>query len=397
MSTEPSTVPGGRAITLITRRELQSRLASRAFVAGLASTVVVIFAVFGIGALLSGDDALRVGLVGEQPDGARASLAQVAELTDTDLEVTDYESRTAAEAALDNGDVDGVVVDGTELLMTETDNDVVALVTPVYQQVALVAGLTDAGLAPADVDSALAGAAPLRIVELDADPDRDDAEGVAFISVILLFVAIQIAGAYIMMGVFEEKSTKVVELVLSSVRARDLLIGKIIGVGVLGLVQVVALAGSALIAATVFGTGGVPSIGIGTVVSALMWFVLGYLLYGSVFAAGASLAPRQEDAQSTLGPVSVLLMLAYFGAIFAAADPGSTLARVVSWVPVTAPFAMPGRTASGDALWWEVVGSMALTGVVACAVLLLAERVYVRSIIHTDRKLGWREAWSLQP
>ena len=92
----------------------------------------------------------------------------------------------------------------------------------------------------------------------------------------------------------------------------------------------------------------------------------------------------------------VVLMLSYFGAIFAASDPKSTLATVVSWVPLTAPFAMPGRIASGDAQWWEVLGAMGLTAVAAAVVLRLAERIYVRSVIHTDRKLGWREAWVLE-
>ncbi len=64
-----------------------------------------------------------------------------------------------------------------------------------------------------------------------------------------------------------------------------------------------------------------------------------------------------------------------------------------SWIPFAAPFTMPGRIATGDAGVWEVIGVMAVTAIAAVMVLLVAERVYVRSVIHTDRKLGWREAW----
>lgn len=385
-----------RALRLISRREVLSRITSKAFIGGILTTVTLVFAVFGLGKLLNDDDPVRVGLVGDQPAGAAEVLERTAELDGTDVEISQLDDRGAAVAALEAGDLDGFVVDGAELVMLEMDSQLVALVTPAWQQAALIDGLAEAGLDQDQVAETLAGASPIEIVELEPDPESDDAEGLAFVTVILLFVSIQVAGAYILMGVFEEKSTKVVELVLSSVKARHLLLGKIIGVGVLGLVQVLVLAGAALAAATLFSSTSIPALSAGLVVSGVVWFVLGYLLYGSVFAAGASLAPRQEDAQSTLAPVSVLLMLSYFGALFSASDPDSTLATVVSWMPVTAPFAMPGRLASGDAGWWEVGGSMLLTAVAAGLVLMLAERIYVRSIIHTDRKLGWREAWSLQ-
>ncbi len=393
----PSTrLESRRAIALVGRREVRSRVASRSFIVGLVTTVVLIFAVFGLGSYFASDEPVRLGLVGDQPAGAIEGLDQVAELSDTEYELTEFASRAEAELAVEEGDVDGAIVDGADLVIMDRASSLVALVTPAWQQATLVEALGDAGLDRQAIGGALTEAAPLSIVELDPDPEADERETLAFVSVILLFIGIQLAGAYILMGVFEEKSTKVVELVLSSVRARDLLLGKVIGVGILGVVQVVVLAGSALGAAALFGSSAVPSVSAGLLVTGVIWFILGYLLYGSVFAAGASLAPRQEDAQSTLAPVSVLLMISYFGAIFAASDSQSVLATAISWVPFTAPFAMPGRYAAGEAQWWEVVGSMALTAAAAGVVLLLAERIYVRSVIHTDRKLGWREAWSLE-
>lgn len=405
LQTEPASTPGPqtmtrldsrRAIALVGRREVRSRLGSRAFVVGLATTVALIFGVFGLGTYFGGDEPLRIGLVGEQPAGAVTGLDAVASFSEIEFELVDFASRADAELAVQDGDVDGVVVDGSDLIIMDSAPQLVALVSPAWQQASLVGALGDAGLEDEAIARSLTEATPLSVIELDPDPDADERESLAFVSVILLFVAIQLAGAYILMGVFEEKSTKVVELVLSSVRARDLLLGKVIGVGILGLIQIVVLAGSALSAAALFGSNAVPSVSVGLLVTGVVWFVIGYLLYGSIFAAGASLAPRQEDAQSTLAPVSVLLMLSYFGAIFAASDSQSTMATVISWVPFTAPFAMPGRYAAGEAQWWEVVGSMAITAVTAMVVLRLAERIYVRSVIHTDRKLGWREAWSLE-
>ncbi len=383
------------AVWLITRREITSRVFSKAFLIGLGTTVVIIFGIFGIVSLIDQDDPVNLGVVGPTPAGAVENLELIGELQETEIDITMLASEADGELAIEEGEVDGFVIDD-RLVMREADAELIALVTPAWQQATLVAELGDAGLNQSEIGQALTNAGQLEIVELEADPESEAKEAVAFLTVVLLFISIQVAGAYIMMGVFEEKSTKVVELVLSSVRARDLLIGKIIGIGLLGILQVAALAGSAIAAASIFGSSALPALSVSLIGTGLIWFVLGYMLYGSVFAAGASLAPRQEDAQATLAPVTVVLMLSYFGAIFSASDPNSVVARIISWIPLTAPFAMPGRIAAGDALWWEIIGSMALTAIVAFLVLGLAERIYVRSIIHTDRKLGWREAWTLQ-
>lgn len=383
-------------VGLVIRREIGSRIFSKPFLIGQVTSVVLIFAVFGLGSVLGGDEAIRIGVVGSQPPAAEANLQVLADATDVEVELSEVADRAAAVIALEEGDLDGVVVDGETLLLDELSEPVIALVTPAWQQASLVDALGESGLQQSEIVSALGESAPIVVEEINPDPDADARDQVAFGSVILMFISIQIAGAYIMLGVFEEKSSKVVELVLSSVPARYLLAGKILGIGFLGLVQVAVLVGSVLIAAQLFASSVIPALSAELLGTAVLWFFFGYLLYGAVFAAGASLAPRQEDAQSTLTPVSIILMISYFAAIFTAADPQGIAARIVSWVPFTAPFAMPGRIAAGDSAWWEIVGSLALTATGAVGVVLLAERIYVRSIIHTDRTLGWREAWSLE-
>lgn len=385
----------GRAVWLVMRREMKQRLFSKTFLIGQLTTVGLIFAVFGLVTFLENDDPLQIGLVGDQPAGVEMSLEALAERTETEVEVEVYDSREEAIVAIGEGDLDAAVLDGVTILMDESDDFILQLVTPAWQQASLVEGLRSAGLSEGDVGAALMNAAPLTLEELSPDPESGARRAVAAASVVLMFLAVQVAGAYIMMGVFEEKSSKVIELVLSSIKARYLLAGKVLGIAVLGLVQVVLLAGSALAAASIFGSSALPALSAALLGTSVVWFLLGYLLYGAVFAAGASLAPRQEDAQATLAPVSVILMLSYIASIITAGEPDGVAAKVVSWIPFTAPFAMPGRIAAGDAAWWEIVGSMAVTGVATGVVLLLAERIYVRSIIHTDKVLKWREAWSL--
>lgn len=388
-------MPTQKAIPLVVGREIRSRILSRPFLIGLATTVVMLVGVFGVISVIDRDEPIRIGLLGAQPAGATEAVETLADLDDTEVTFTTVDTQTEAETAVLDGDLDVVVVNGTELLMRRTRPGLVALLTPAYGQARLVGALDEAGLDQAQIGDALGSATELGVTELDADPERDSREGVAVATVVLLFVAVQISGAYIMLGVFEEKSSKVVELVLSSIRARDLLAGKIIGIGALGLLQVLVLAASALAASSIFGSSVLSTITPGLLAASVVWFLLGYLLYGATFAAGASLAPRQEDAQSTLAPVSIIMLLSYVAATITASSPESLLSKVLGWIPFVAPFAMPGRIAAGEALWWEVAGAMLLTAATAMLVIGAAARIYVRSVIHTDRTLSWREAWTL--
>ncbi|MEM9133939.1 MAG: ABC transporter permease [Actinomycetota bacterium] len=388
-------MPARQAIPLVVGREIRSRILSRPFLIGLATTVVMLFGVFGVISVIDRDDPTRIGLLGGQPAGATEAVQALADIDDTEIEFVTVDDRAEAETAVLDGDLDVVVVDGAELVMERTRPSLVALLTPAYGQARLVGALDDAGLDQAQIGQALGSAGELSVTELEADPERDNREGVAVATVVLLFIAVQISGAYIMLGVFEEKSSKVVELVLSSIKARDLLAGKIIGIGALGLLQVVVLAASALAASAIFGSSVLSTITPGLLVASVAWFLLGYLLYGATFAAGASLAPRQEDAQSTLAPVSIIMLLSYVAATITASSPDSLLSRVLGWIPFVAPFAMPGRIAAGEALWWEVGGAMVITAIAAVLVIGAAARIYVRSVIHTERTLSWREAWTL--
>lgn len=384
------------AISLVARREIRARLFSKAFIIGLGVTSSLIVLAFVLASVFGGDDPTRLGLVGEQPAAAQTILEQQAELEDRELVFEDLASAAAGQEAIENGDLDAVVIDGTTLMMKREDVGLLSFVSAAWQQGRLLEGLGDAGLSDSDISSTLGQAIPLKVQELEPDDDRETKDRIAFVSVVLLFLAIQVAGAYIMMGVLEEKSNKVVELILSSIKARHLLIGKILGIGVLGLVQMLVLVGSTIAAAALTGSSVLPSLSVSMVVWGIVWFLLGYLLYGSMFAAGASLVSRQEDAQGALAPVSVVIMLSYFGSIFSASDPDSTFTRVLSVLPPVAPFAMPGRLATGSATTFDVGLALVLTALTVAVVILLAERIYVRSVLHTDRPLTWREAWRLE-
>ena len=173
--------------------------------------------------------------------------------------------------------------------------------------------------------------------------------------------------------------------------ARNLLAGKIAGIGLLGFAQVAVTAIAALVAVNIVDAIDVPSVR-GTVVAwLLVWFVLGYALYATVFGAIGSLASRTEDAQTIAGPVIAVLIAGYFVSFATIGSPDTTWARLVSLFPATAPLAMPSRIAMGAASWWEPVLAVALTLVAIAALVQIGGRIYSRAILRTGPRLRLRE------
>jgi len=131
---------------------------------------------------------------------------------------------------------------------------------------------------------------------------------------------------------------------------------------------------------------------IGTVLTVIAWFVLGYAFYASVFAAAAALVSRQEDLGSVITPASILLVIGFLVALQAAQDPGSTLATVTSYVPGLSPMVMPVRQAAGEAAWWEVAAAVVLMLVAIAVIVRIGGRVYAGALLRTGGKVKLREA-----
>ena len=189
----------------------------------------------------------------------------------------------------------------------------------------------------------------------------DDDAAVALMTVVLL-AAIVIYGNLVLTGVVEEKSSRVVEVLLARVPAKALLGGKVVGIGLLGLGQLAVTAAVALVALMVVDSVDLPAVTGGVLAWVLVWFVLGYALYATLYGALGSLASRTEDAQAVAGPVGYVLIGGYWASFAALSfDPDGPWARILSLFPPTAPLAMPGRIALGAARWWESPVAVILT------------------------------------
>jgi ABC-2 type transport system permease protein len=210
---------------------------------------------------------------------------------------------------------------------------------------------------------------------------------------IVLFLGISVFGQMVLTGVLEEKASRVVEVLLARIPARALLAGKIAGIGLLGLAQIGVTALAALIAVTAVHSIDVPAVRGPILAWALIWFLLGYTLYATVYGALGSLGSRVEDAQAVAGPVTAVMMVAYFASLVAVGKPDSTAAKALSYFPLTAPMAMPGRIAMGATAWWEPAVAAVLTLAAIAGLVVLAGRVYIRAILHNGPALSLRDVW----
>lgn len=248
----------------------------------------------------------------------------------------------------------------------------------------LTVAIVAAGLGVA-VAAAGGGEAPATL-----PPDEAD-ELVGFIGTVVLFMAIVLTGQVILMGVVEEKNSRVVEVVLGAIPARHLLAGKILAIGLLGVAEVAVVAGTVLVVGSALDAVAIPDATTGAAMVVLFWFLLGFSFYATVYAAAGSLAARTENAANAAVPINLALGVGYMIALVSLGSPDNAVLRVASLLPPIAPLTMPIRMIEGSVAGWEVGVAAVLTAVAAYGLIRLAARVYVGGVMHTGR-VGWRRA-----
>jgi ABC-2 type transport system permease protein len=232
---------------------------------------------------------------------------------------------------------------------------------------------------------------PVRALDPGAEQDQQRVI-VAIIGVGVLYGLLVLFGQFVAQGVVEEKSSRVVELLLATMRPWQLLAGKIVGLGVLGLAQIVVIAAVGVAGALVFDLVEIPGELIGTAVSVVLWFVLGYAFYAAVYAVAASLVSRQEDLAAVVMPTTLVLVVAFVVGIQASADPDGTLAVVTSYVPGLSPLVMPVRQAAGDVALWEIALAIAAMLVAIAVIVRIGGRIYAGALLRTGGRTKLREA-----
>lgn len=383
----------GRPVWLVAQREIRERTRSRVF--RITSLVLLIGALAGviIPSIVGGDDGpqtVRVGIateLGELP----AAFERVGAESGSPVAVTRM-SAGDVERNVSEGDVDIAVVGtgtpGTVRVVVREDLSAErrALVTAATADARVRSALTAAGVTVPQIESALA---PTRLQVTATDPNEvgDDERWIGVVTAVALVLALVFAGTVVASGVAEEKATRISEVLLAAMSSGQLLLGKIIGVGVLILSQLLVVVVPAFIAAWVVGGVDIPSAAPVAVWAALLWFVLGYGLYSAAFGALGALVARQQEVGMAIAPLSYLLWGGYFVVIFGINEVDALWFRVLSLVPLLSPMLMPIRMVTDTVTPAEVAVAVVLTLVFAAGLIWLGARVYRAGLTATGTRM----------
>jgi len=364
----------------------------------ISSTILLTVVAIGMTALVmsSGDDqtvTYQLGLVGDPPSAIQRDITELL-LPDGRVMVRRYPSVQEAEAALADREVDALVVGDDEVVWGPSTANGLANAVWLAVSNQQVRTISDSlGLTPDEANRLIHPAIESRVVE---SPDGGTVadEVLSAISVVLMFMAILAYGQWIGYAVVEEKANRVVELLLGAIKPHYLMTAKVLSIGLLGLIQVTAIGTLALTIGLVSDQLEIPPASTSIVLWVIVWFLLGYAFYGSLYAAGGSLASNTQEAGAVMGPMSILVGIGYvLGLITISGGVDTLVLRVTSLIPFWAPMLMPARIARGWAENWEIavsLGAMIVTGV---SMIRLAGRIYVGGVARATSKLGWREAF----
>jgi ABC-2 type transport system permease protein len=212
---------------------------------------------------------------------------------------------------------------------------------------------------------------------------------------VLLFLMLNQYNTWILMGVMQEKSSRVVEVLLATVRPIQLLGGKVLGIGLVALGQATLIVGFALIVGAAVGSdllhGAAPLV----LLCELLWLVLGYAFYSWVYAAAGSTAERQDQVQTLALPLSIPILLGYILSITVASSGRPDLFfKVLAYLPPTAPFCMSVLVGLNQVTWWEFVASVLVTIAGTAGMAVFAARIYRRAVLRTGGRVSLRELLS---
>ncbi len=390
------------AIGLVARRELRERGLSRSYLISWVVLVLLVGAVFVVRVFF--DDrgetpTYQVGSVGAASEPVIDTASRMASASDPPFNIVHQRlaARIDARRAVAEGNLDIALVDGAELIVEEAGG---SRLVSVLQQSALshrIEELVSSGEASEQVIALLSG----RILDVTptAPSAGEETDNLRFLigqaALVLLFMAIVMTGSWVLLGVTEEKTSRVVEVLLATIQPRQLLVGKIAGVGLLGLLQFSVLVTGIVVGIRfTLGPGFLPELDTGLMVTLIVWFLLGYTLYAIGYAAVGAITSRPEDAQNAAFPMTLVSLVGYFtGMFYVGQNPDSTLSFVLSLVPVTAPFVVPVRTVADAVSVWEQLLAIVLVLGFAALLIRVAGRVYAGGVFKYQSRIKLREAF----
>jgi ABC-2 type transport system permease protein len=392
----------GRVTRLVAGREISERLSSRGLrVVTLVMALAVVAGVVLPGLIHSSSKTSRIGLVGASAQRFASALQATARAAKLKVRVEDVPSLATARADVKGGSLDLALVvgpSGARAIVSKTlsasDRALLASALDAEHQRAV---LSAAGVPPATVRAARTPV-PLSTVAIKPPTKNETAHNVAALAVaFFLYLTVVMYGNAVATGVAQEKTSRTAEVLLSAMRPGDLLAGKVIGIGVCGLVQLAIPVAAGLVANAVVHSAKIPSDIWFLLPASLVWFALGYALYALTFAAAGAIVARQEELQFATAPLTFPLLAGYLLTYALIASPHSTVLRILSYLPPLSPSLMPARIALGGLAWWEMPLAVALMLVTIYAAARLTARIYTGAIVRSGPRLSWGAALRLRP
>lgn len=384
------------AIRLVAGREVTTRVRTKAFkittVVMLLAVIAFIFAIKLIGAG-SGSKVGFTPSAAPLADPLRSVSAAVGET----ITISTVDQATG-EQQIRDGNLDALVVGTpsgfTVVVKKELAGNLRSAFAVLVRQITLNEQIIRAGGDPAAVAAAV-DSADFDVRTLEPAREYQVPRLVLGIIVgIVVYISIMLYGQMVAQGVVEEKSSRIVELLLTTIRPWQLMLGKVTGIGLVGLAQlaVVAIVGVGTGIAT-HSVNFPTSIAAGAAIWAVIWFLLGFLAYALIFAALGALVSRQEDVAGVTAPALMLIVLPYvLGISILPADPDNQVLAIASIIPLFAPTLMPMRIAMGVAPVWQVILAVALTIALIVVLVWLAARIYRNAVLRTGSRVKLTDA-----
>jgi len=389
-------------IRVIAAREFMARIRTRVFAITTVLTVIAVAGYILLQALVlnKSTPSLEVGFVGSAQSISAPVRAEAAAFGEG-ITVHPYTSDAAGKADVQSGTLDALVSGSgagtTVTVQSSVDGILQTVLNDTARGQVLDEYLTQHKLPPSDVDGQLNFSVSVNALS-PVNAARVEQIVIGLLVAGTLYVTLIIYGQLVAAGVIEEKANRIVEILLATVRPWQLMLGKITGIGLVALVQVVLVAGVALVLASATKLVSIPTLGVDVVISGVVWFVLGYLMYALLFAAAGSMVSRQEDVSAVALPVILVLVSAWIIALSVAApDPGSPATAVLSFIPLYSPVIMPVRIAAGVVPFWQVAISVVLVIGTIYLLAALAGRIYRNSVLRVGGRVKWSEALGLAP
>lgn len=396
------TVPAqgsARVVKLVATREIQTRVRSKAFrITTLAMVVLVVAFALVIKVVQSTDSTQTVGFTASSA-ALRAQVESGAAAMGQQVRAEQVTDADAGRSQVRDGTLDALVIgaqDGrlTVVVDEKLGDGLRTALTAAARQVTLDHEITRLGGDPAGV-AAQVGHASVEVAPLSPAPTFDPQRlALGSVAGILIYLALMFTGQSVAQGVVEEKSSRVVELLLSTIRPWQLMAGKVLGIGLVGLLQVAVVGIAGVVAGHLSGS---LSLALSSTVSAVawlvVWFILGFTLYSLVFAGLAALVSRQEDVGGVIAPAMMFLVVGYVvGISILPAAPDNSVVAGMSLVPVFSPTLMPMRLAMGGVPLWQTLVAVGLILAAIPLLVVLSGRIYRNAVIRTGARVRLGDA-----